>query len=213
MSKTRLFLIRHGQTVSNAERRIGGWVDAPLSPLGLRQAYAAGRAMASGGPLAAIYASDLSRARDTARAIAEVTGFPRDEIQLTPDLRERNHGDLDGLTLEEAQARYPEVWRGLSGGAWDYAPPGGETNTAVALRLARAIDMAVRDHRGGAIAFVSHIIAISHILRLVMEIPEDAHARVAFTVDNCAIHRLVRRNDRTWWIEALNDTSHLIGLE
>lgn len=213
MSKTRLFLIRHGETVSNAERRIGGWMEAPLSPRGLRQAYAAGRAVASAKPLAAIYASDLGRARDTARAIAEVAGFPPDEIQLTADLRERNHGVLDGLTLEEAPKHYPEVWSGLSGGAWDYTPPGGESNTEVAQRLARALDRAISAHRGGAIAVVSHIIAIAHILRLVLEIPEGAHARVAFTIDNCGVHRLLRRNDRTWWIEALNDTSHLIGLE
>jgi 2,3-bisphosphoglycerate-dependent phosphoglycerate mutase len=213
MRETRVFLVRHGETLSNTERRIGGWVDTPLSPRGLRQAHAAGRALASNGPLAAIYSSDLRRAHDTAQAIAEASGYPCDQIRLTSDLREHSLGVLDGLTLKDAATRHPEAWRGLIGGAWDYTVPEAESNTAVAARVGRALETAVRANQGGSIVVVSHLIAISHILRLVMEVPEGAHARVAFTIENTGIHRLVRRYDKTWWIEALNDTSHLSGEE
>lgn len=212
-NKTRLLLVRHGETTANMERRLTGWVDSPLSERGVRQAKAAGRAVAVEAPLAAIYTSDLRRACDTAQVIAEVAGYRHDDIQRTADLREHSHGVFDGLTLAEAEARYADVWRTLVRGEWESVAPQGESNAAVAGRVARVLETALRANQGGTIVVVSHLLTIGHILRLLMEIPNDAHSRVAFTIANGGIHRLVLRNNRTWWIEALNDTSHLASVQ
>ena len=86
------------------------------------------------------------------------------------------------------------------------------TDAAVTLRVGRVVEDALRASPGSAVIIVSHFIAISHMLRVVMEIPAGAFSRVAFTIKNGGVHRLARRNDSAWWIEALNDCSHLSGL-
>ena len=97
-----LILVRHGQSESNALGVIGGWRDYPLTELGRDQARAAARRLARGS-LDAIYASDLSRASETARFIAEATSL---EVIEEAALRERSWGDAEGLTRAEIAERF-----------------------------------------------------------------------------------------------------------
>jgi broad specificity phosphatase PhoE len=94
---TRLLLVRHGETDWNAEGRLQGQTDRPLSELGRRQA----RRLAEDLPreqLEAIYSSDLARARETAEIVGERVGLP---VELDPDLREKDWGTGEGLTAAE----------------------------------------------------------------------------------------------------------------
>src|SRR3970040_2866054 len=104
MSETTLIVVRHGETAWNREKRMQGTTDTVLSDGGRVQAQALGRRLA-GRVFAALYSSDLSRARDTARAIAEHTGR---EVVAEPRLQERRFGIFEGLTVEEIGSRYPE---------------------------------------------------------------------------------------------------------
>src|ERR671920_988022 len=96
-TRTRVLLVRHGQSQGNAERRFGGHSPTPLSELGRRQAEATANALAAEG-VTAIYSSDLLRAIQTAEPLARATGL---EIRQTAALRERSVGLMEGLTFEE----------------------------------------------------------------------------------------------------------------
>jgi len=94
---TTLLLVRHGETDWNADGRLQGQTDRPLSEFGRRQALQLAEELA-GERIEAIYASDLARARETAEIVGERLGLP---VALDPDLREKDWGTWEGLTAAE----------------------------------------------------------------------------------------------------------------
>ncbi len=100
-----IFLIRHGQTEANIALQMSGWMETPLTEVGMEQARATGRALARRGgnaaevlPIDRMLSSDLGRALHTAQLVAGEVGEP--EIELVPELREWNFGSYEGATLE-----------------------------------------------------------------------------------------------------------------
>jgi broad specificity phosphatase PhoE len=147
---TRLFLVRHGETEPGRPGIIAGRLDLPLSARGLEQARAAAAALP---PLAAVYASPLRRALETAWIVAAPRGLAP---VPDPDLRELDFGALEGLTFDEAAARHPTV-----AAAWLERPhevlfPGGECLEALRSRVVRAVDRIVARHASAAVAVVCH---------------------------------------------------------
>ena len=98
----RLLLLRHGETAWNRERRYQGWTDTPLSAEGLLQAEAAARELKEHA-FAAVYASPLQRARDTAVAIAAPHGL---EVETDPAFKELGFGQWEGLTPDQVNRRF-----------------------------------------------------------------------------------------------------------
>ena len=149
---TRVIAIRHGETCWNAEARIQGQLDIALNETGRWQARRLAEALAGTG-IAALYASDLQRARQTAQPVADSTGLP---VVTDTGLRERGFGVFEGRTYVEAEQRWPELalrWRRRDP---DFGPEGGEKladfyarSVACATRLAAA-------HPGETIALVTH---------------------------------------------------------
>lgn len=104
----RIFLLRHGATVLHAGKIIMGRYDAPLSPEGREQMEALGRALEGQRPEAAcIYASPLSRARESAELLSPHLGL---EVRLREDLQELSLGAWDGLLIDEVKRRWPEEY-------------------------------------------------------------------------------------------------------
>src|SRR5882762_1657252 len=99
MASVHLCLVRHGETAWNAEGRVQGQLDVPLSETGLEQARAVARVL-SKETFSAIYSSDLTRARQTAQPIADLL---KQEIFLKESLRERHYGAFQGMTYPEAK--------------------------------------------------------------------------------------------------------------
>ena len=99
---TTLLLVRHGETDWNADGRLQGQTDRPLSHFGRRQARQLGEQLKDdeleGEKLEAIYSSDLARARETAEIVGELLGVP---VVLDADLREKDWGTWEGLTSVE----------------------------------------------------------------------------------------------------------------
>ena len=124
---SRFILVRHGETTWNAEQRIQGQLDAELSPLGREQARRVARHL-SPEPFAAIYSSDLSRARETAAVVAAQIGVA---VQLERGFREASFGEWEGLTVAEIRARFPEEYRLWRQDAISHRPQGGETIQAL----------------------------------------------------------------------------------
>jgi broad specificity phosphatase PhoE len=147
---TRILLVRHGESEWNSSGRWQGWAESPLSELGMRQAVAAAEAV---GAVDAIVASDLERARETARIISELTGIG--PVMTEPGLRERDVGEWSGLTRDEIEARWPgsiEAWRGGD----MPAPPGGETNDVIMERYEAALRRIGAQWPGAEVLAVSH---------------------------------------------------------
>ena len=101
--KAKLLLIRHGETAWNAEHRIQGQLDIPLSPRGVLQSARLAECLAEE-PIAAVYSSGQSRAWLTAVPLALRHGL---EVIPEPRLRERCFGIFEGLTLDEIAVRHP----------------------------------------------------------------------------------------------------------
>jgi broad specificity phosphatase PhoE len=154
---TRILLVRHGQSVWNAEGRWQGQADPPLSDLGRRQAHSAA---ASLGALDGIFASDLQRAVETALIISTELGVG--PVMVEPDLRERDAGEWSGLTRPEIDERYPGYLtadRHLSfspSGGMVRRPPGWEADDEVLARALRALRTMAAASEGGELLAVTH---------------------------------------------------------
>jgi len=145
-----LHLIRHGETDWNVGRRVQGNTDVPLSAHGREQAEELAARLADW-PIGAIYSSDLRRALDTARPLAERLGL---ELIVDPILRERNFGAFEGLLDAEVEALLedPHVfWRDA-----DTRPDKGESRREVWTRVTSFLDRLLADPPAEEIAIVSH---------------------------------------------------------
>ena len=152
MAITRLLLARHGATTATEEGRFSGSSGAELSDEGRRQAARLGERLSSA-PIAAIYASPLSRALDTARIVARHCGG---EPILRDGLREIGHGHWEGLTRGDVEARFADEYAAWEEDPFTFAPRGGESGVAVLARALPVIREIVSAHPGGCVLVVSH---------------------------------------------------------
>jgi uncharacterized phosphatase len=148
---TLLYLVRHGETDWNRQRRIQGRTDIPLNATGREQARATGMRLASR-TWDAVAASPLDRARETAAIIAAEIGLG--EPELVPSLVERDYGEAEGMTDAELDERYG---RGVP-------VPGRESRHDVADRVVPALLDLATAHPGAALVVVSHGGAIRAVL-------------------------------------------------
>ena len=206
---TRILLVRHGQSLGNAEGRFGGHSPTPLSELGRAQAEATARTLAAEG-VTAIYSSDLLRAVETARPLSGATGL---EVNRTEAFRERNVGRMEGLTFEEAAEQFPEEYAALLRRDFEHVLSGGESYRQMLDRAGRALDSCVEAHRGGTVAVFSHTGTICIlVLRLMGALDAPNLRPVWIKTSNCGVNRLDLREDGLLRVLALNDTRHLAGL-
>ena len=137
-----IYLLRHGETLWNRERRMQGRRDSPLTPEGIAQAAAMGGALrehlGEGAPGFAWRSSPLMRAWQTAVIVAGRVGVDPGTIERQDALMEMTWGDWDGLTAAEIEARDPALWQARIDDRFTVAPPGGgETQTDVVVRAAK----------------------------------------------------------------------------
>ena len=123
-----IFLLRHGETVWNRERRVQGHLDSPLTPLGLDQARRYGtrlKELLGQEDGYRLVASPLGRALHTATIVAEVLGRTPDQITTDDRLKEMAWGRWDGMTAAEIEALDAELWQARIDDRWTRPPPGG----------------------------------------------------------------------------------------
>ena len=147
---TRVLLARHAETDWNAQRRFQGHADPPLNDIGRGQARALAEKLADS-VVTAVYSSDLRRATETAKIVAERLGLP---VARRVGLREIDVGEWSGLTVDEVVARYPEGYRRhrAGGDGWEQ----GESHVALSERIVRAVEEIARGHPGETILIVAH---------------------------------------------------------
>jgi alpha-ribazole phosphatase len=149
---TVVYLVRHGTVVGAETRRFIGHLDVPLSPRGEAELGRLARRLA-GVPLAAVYASDLSRTRRSADILAAPHGLP---VTTRAELREFAMGEWEGLTAEEIRARAPDAYAAWMADVGRFQFPGGENLEQVATRAWAAFEAIVAAHDGAPVAIVAH---------------------------------------------------------
>jgi len=202
MHATRIIAIRHGETAWNVDTRIQGQLDIGLNETGRWQARRVAQALADE-QIQAIYASDLLRAWDTARSIANATGGA---LHAVTTLRERDFGVLQGQTHADIEARWPEQalrWRKRDP-LW--APEGGESLVAVRERIARTASELAARHIGEQIVLVAHGGVMDALYRIATG--QDLQAPRTWKLGNAAINRLLWTPDGLTLV-GWADTRHL----
>ena len=206
----RLLLIRHGESSANAEGRLQGRLDSPLSERGRQQSGLLAERLA---PLAAValYTSTLLRARQTAEILGEQLGLA---VAGRPALMERDMGELAGLTADEARARFSAAAHARVEGR-PTGIVGFEEDEPFAQRVRDAMRAIVGAHDDGAVAVITHGGVIGSFLRQTLEMPLSR--RGPFAIDNASVTILDVRHAQDSarqhiQLIGLNDTCHLDGL-
>ncbi len=174
-----LFLVRHGETEWNREGRIQGILDSPLTNRGQTQAQVNAHLLKSLG-VTDLLASPLGRARHTASIMAECLGA---EQSFDDRLKERDCGAWGGLTWEQAQGGYPEIWQARSEHPYRFSPPGGESLVKVEPRvraLLEDVDEMLQElmPEGRRLGLVTHGITLRVLLKCLLDLKPEFVSRI-----------------------------------
>lgn len=199
---TTFYIVRHGETLWNAEGRIQGHTDVGLTERGKEQARATARRLA-GIAFGAAYSSDMSRTRDTAQIILGERDTP---LKSVPELREYNKGVFEGLTPDEYREQYPHLYESSLVNDPDFAPPGGETIRQCQSRLSQFFS-SLRDlHQSEDVLIVGHGGSLRSGIVALLGLPLEANWK--FVMHNCALSMVWTYPDNSV-MHLYNDTSHL----
>ena len=182
---TRILAIRHGETLWNVDSRIQGHLDIGLNDTGRWQSERLGLALKDES-IAAIYASNLSRAYDTALAVSRHTGVP---VQAEPGLRERSFGEFEGRTFAEIETELPaqaQRWRQRDP---TFTPAGGESLLMLEARVLSVAARLAAQHPGEQIALFAHGGVMDVLYRAATRL--DLQAARTWALGNTAVNRLL----------------------
>jgi ribonuclease H / adenosylcobalamin/alpha-ribazole phosphatase len=195
-------LLRHGQTPMSVQKRYVGRSDVPLTDVGVRQAVAAAKRLASAG-LDVIVTSPLRRAVQTAEEVAAATGAP---VVADDGFRETDFGAWEGLTFAEVRERWPaEMAAWLADPA--VAPPGGESFTEVSERVTAALLRVLAARERQAVLIVSHVTPIKMLVAKALLAPPAGLFRMH--LDVAALSEIDWYADGTAVLRSFNDTGHV----
>lgn len=210
MTAARIILWRHGRTEWNVENRFQGQADIPLDSVGIAQSERTARMLAGYGP-SALYSSDLSRAYNTAAALAAITGM---EIQTDKRLREIHVGSWEGLLGREVDSANPELARQLRAGEDVRRSPTGESPSEVAERMGEVLsEIAEAGEDKSTVVVATHGLSGRVGACRFVGLPFETW-RLMGGLSNCAWVSIDRHRSGVYWrIEAYNALATAEGLE
>ena len=133
-----IYLLRHGETIWNVERRLQGQRDSPLTLRGIAQARAVAALL---GKLIkdpsdfTVVSSPLARTWQTAAIVCEGLGLAPAAIRFDDRLKEHDFGAWEGLLWQEVEQAFPDLWVAREADKWNHRVPGGESYAKVAARI------------------------------------------------------------------------------
>ena len=201
---TTVYIIRHAEAEGNVYRRCHGQYDSLLTPRAYEQLPFLAKRFENV-PLDAVYASDLFRARTTAKAVAAPHGL---SVETRPVLREIDMGDWEDLTWAELPRVWPEEYAQWRTRPWEAAPPHGESVMQAGRRMLDGVRALIRQHDGGAIAVVTHGSAIRGALTIAHGFAPEQMAEIGWG-DNTCVARLDFDGPEQIDVVYENDASHL----
>ena len=201
-NKTSLCLVRHGETAWNAEGRVQGQLDIPLSPVGFAQARAVA-AVLGHERFDAIHSSDLIRVQQTAQPTAALL---RKEPILSEALRERHYGEFQNMTYAEAKERMPQDYARFRERDPDFDFRTGESLNGFSRRCLSFMNELLEKNRGRKLLIFTHGGVLEVIYRHAtgrgLSTPRD------FEIPNAALNRL-EVDGGEWRVLAWADIHHL----
>lgn len=196
---SKLYLIRHGQTDLNRDRRFRGLSDAPLNDEGKYEAAGAAKLLVDAG-LSKIYTSPVPRAAQTATAIAVTTGA---RLEADQDFIDIDYGDWQGMTVDEVRERFGpddlESWRRDPG---CFTFPGGDSIQSVMDRLGPALLRVATEAGEGSVAVVTHLAVLKLCFVVLMDL--DAKYFWKIGLDNGSAGLFTYSPDRGFVLERWN---------
>ncbi len=198
-----LYLIRHGESQYNAEGRIQGQTDIPLSEMGQRQAEAIAAAFDQI-KLDAVISSPLLRASQTAAPLAERKSM---RVEFMDEFKEIHAGIFAGLLWDEIEVKYPQYAIPWSEQHPDFVIPGGESRRQLMERGERALRK-VHERGLQQVAIVAHGGVLCAGLKGLLGIPAELNP---FNLFNASISRLVWGKRLQLW--TLNEIEHLRAVD
>lgn len=200
---TEIIIIRHGETEWNKTGRFQGHSDVPLSAEGRAQAAALGRNLALD-HVDAIYASDLTRAMETAAPLAKRFGL---EVISDPLLRELNFGAWEGRNFNDVNAENPNSMKNFYTDPEQADIPESEPFPEFQRRVAGRVREIVAQERGKRIVIVSHGASIRILLADILAMPIRSIWHISQL--NTAVNKIRFEDDGFAIVTLMNDTSHL----
>jgi alpha-ribazole phosphatase len=199
---TLIYLLRHGEVQGAETRRFIGHLDVALSSVGVRQCTVQAARLRDV-RLAALFSSDLTRARRS----AEIIGAPHGLAPtIVPALREMDMGRWDGLTAGEIRAREPEAFADWMARVGEFPFPGGESVPDLLARVGPAFDAIAAAHAGEAVAIVAHGGPNRALLCRALGVPLDR--LLAFGQDYGALS-VLESGREGWTLRRLNEIAML----
>jgi probable phosphoglycerate mutase len=186
---TRIFLVRHGETVWHANNRYAGRTDVALTPRGRDQAEQLA-AWATGAALDGLWCSSLSRARDTAAPVAAATGL---ELQVDARLCELDFGRAEGLTAADMGQAFPQALAAFQADPVAHHLPEGEDPRAALARGLACLEAIAGAQPDGRVLVVAHTTLIRLVLCHLLGIAPREYRRVFPMVSNVALTELELR--------------------
>lgn len=204
--RTKIIIVRHGESSGNLEQRVRGRTEFPLNENGLAQARAAAAALKNE-KLECVYSSPLQRALVTASVIAESGGFP---VRTDERFNNMNYGAWEGQRKDELERDFPNEWR-----IWVTRPeelklPGAESFDDARDRSVAALNELVKKHAGKAFAIVSHRGLIKPMISGVLGMAKPYFWKLY--IGNASISILTHSDEQGYTLTELNRTCHLAGL-
>ena len=198
-----IVLVRHGATDWNLQGRCQGATDRELSEVGVRQAEQIASLLSSES-VQAIYSSGLRRARQTAELISQPHNLP---VLIEENIRELDHGALEGLTFNEIKQSYSEFLARWRTEPAEIQVPGGEKLIDVAERAWEGVARIAERHVGAeSIVVVSHNFPILGIVCRVTATHLNNYR--SFHLDPCGITRLQRNGANAWSVTHVNSREY-----
>jgi broad specificity phosphatase PhoE len=199
----KLFLVRHGETPWNQERRIqGGSSDIGLNEVGKKQAERLGLALKNI-EISAIYSSPLKRALDTAQAIA---GYHSLKVRVEPDLREMEVGELEGVSIADLGTSFGQFLLRWRQGLGTEKLPGGESVEELADRVWAIVQSIKKGHDHENVVVVSHFFTCVATICKALGWPLTTIERLRVQTGSISIIDFTDGQSR---LVSLSDTCHL----
>ena len=200
----KLLLVRHAETEWNRAGRYQGCIDTRLSPLGREQARSLAERLSTI-QVDALYTSPLARAVETAEAIARAHGLP---IVRDPAFSEICHGEWEGFTVEEVEARFPDQVIMRRRHPERVTMPNGESLAQVRDRALQGLARVEANHQEGTVCIVMHDAPLKMLLLDAIGLGPESFWRVAMAPTGLST---VKVQQQRRLIHSINDVSHLAG--
>lgn len=200
---TTLIIVRHGETAWNKDVRFRGLAELPLNETGLKQAELTAQRIVREYTPAAIYASPLQRAMQTAEALARLTHQAVIPHQALIDV---DFGDFSGLTFPEAEERFPEAYHDFFHAPERVHFPHGESLADVSDRVMTLIPELTATYPNGQVALVTHQVVCKVLMCSLLGVGNERFWQ--FRLDN-ASYSVFEIADGVATLVSANETCHL----